>query len=71
MRMPYKTFKPLRKYMVDHDITWYDIKKNTKLSSFMVVSLQLDRIQYVRFKDIQKVMDYLGCKYTDIVGYDI
>lgn len=69
MRKPYKTLKPLYKYMIDHDISWYDIQKNVKLQPDVFSKVQSG----IMFKPyvIFRLMDYLGCKYTDIVGYEI
>lgn len=69
MRKPYKTIKPLHKYMIDHDISWEDIERNVKVMLPVISSWQKDKWIIVKFEHIKALKDYLGCKYTDIFGY--
>lgn len=69
MRMPYKTLKPLYKLMIDRGITWKDIRLNVKMQPEHFGRLQRGIVP--RFYIIQRLMDYLECRYTDIVGWEI
>lgn len=63
------TLKPLYKLMIDRDITWADIRRNVPMQPEHLSRLRRGMIPplYV----LERVMDWLGCGMTDIVGWEI
>lgn len=66
---PVRSLRPLYRLMAERDLRWQDIRDNVRMQPEILSGIRSGRVP--RMYVIQRLMDWLGCRYSDIVGWDI